>query len=52
MELEPFLYYLVFTKTPNLSHVKWKLVYLDQYSPRNYIKGSMGKNIYTLQDGR
>ena len=29
-------YYFMVTKTPNLSHLKYKLVYLDQYPPRKY----------------
>ena len=41
MELEPFFYYFVITKTLNLSNEKWKLVYLDQYSRIKYIKGYM-----------
>ena len=31
MDLDQFPYYFVITNTPNLSHEKWILVYLDQY---------------------
>ena len=31
IELEPFCYYLVITKIPNLSNVKWKLAQSEQY---------------------
>ena len=31
MELEPFSYYFVITKTLNLNNEKYKLVYLEKY---------------------
>ena len=31
MDLEPLFYYFVVTKTLNISYVKIKLVYLEQY---------------------
>ena len=43
MDLEPFSYYFMITKTVNLSHVKHKRAYLNQYSPIKYIKGPMGQ---------
>ena len=47
MELDPFFYYFVSTKTLNLSNLKYKLVYLDQNSPIKNIKVSMGQqNLY------
>ena len=38
MELYPFYYYFMITKKPNLINVKNKLAYLNQYSPRKYIR--------------
>ena len=35
MELEPFPYNIVITKTLNLSNKKYILAYMDQYAPRN-----------------
>ena len=32
--VEAIFYYFMITKTLNLSHKKYKLVYIDQYSPR------------------
>ena len=44
VELEPFFYYFVITKTLNMSHVKFILAYLNQYSPMKIcIKRSMGQ---------
>ena len=51
MELEPFFYYFVITKTLNLSHEKCKLVYLDQYSPIKTSQALWYKDIHTLQNG-
>ena len=31
MEIDPFLYYFVITETLNLSNMKYKLTYLNQY---------------------
>ena len=42
MELQPFSYYFVFTKTLNLSNEIQKLAYLDQYSSIVNTKGCMG----------
>ena len=33
MEIEPFVYYFVFTNTLDLSNNKWNLAQLDQYPP-------------------
>ena len=43
IELEPFSYYFLTTKKLNLSHVKKKWAYLNQYKTIKYIKGSMGQ---------
>ena len=51
MELEPFFYFFMITKTLNLSCKKYKLVQLDQYSPR--ISNVLwDNNIDTPQYGR
>ena len=42
MNLEPFFYYFVIAKTPNLSNLKYKLAYISQYFLRGGIKGTMG----------
>ena len=51
-EIDPFSYYFVTTKTPNLSNKKPKLAYLDQYSTRKTPKDLWDININTLQYGR
>ena len=43
MDIEPFLYYFVITKTPNLSNAKLKWAYLNQYPPRDNRKDYMGQ---------
>ena len=46
--LSIFYHYFVITKTLNLSHVKWKWVYLEQYSPIKTLKALWENNIHTL----
>ena len=41
MDLEPFFYYFVITKTPNMRHVKYILAYINQYLPIKNTKGSI-----------
>ena len=43
MDLEPLFYYFVIAKTPNMSKIKWEWSYLNQYSLKKNIKGSMGQ---------
>ena len=43
LELEPFFYYFVITKTLNPRNEKWKLAYLIKYSSRKNTKGPMGQ---------
>ena len=52
MELDPFPYYFGVTKTMNLSHKKWKLVYMDQYSHIKISKALWDNNTHTLHYGR
>ena len=48
MELEPFFYYFVITKTLNVSRVKKKLAYLNQYSLKNSCQILYGTTISIL----
>ena len=41
MELEPFFYYVVSSKTPNLSNEKCILLLIIQYPTRKFIEGYM-----------
>ena len=47
-ELEPFSYYFVFTKTLNLSNVKYIFAYIHQYSPIKIYQNIYGTTIYIL----
>ena len=47
LELEPFPYYSVFTKTVFLSNVKGILAYLNKYSPRKTSKSLWDNDIHT-----
>ena len=51
LEIEPVSYYYVFIKTLNLSNMKYILGYLNQYSPKKYIKGSMGQQYILYKMG-
>ena len=51
MELEQFSYYFVTTKTPNMSHVKYKWVYLNPYQPKQISKALWDNNIHNLKYG-
>ena len=48
MEIDPFLYYFVITKTLNLSNMKYKLTYLNQYLQKK-TKALCDQDIHTLQ---
>ena len=50
MDIEPFLYYFVITRTPNLSNVRYKCAYLNQYLPSKNRKGSM-RQLYPYSTG-
>ena len=45
-------YYFMITKTLNLSHEVWKLVYHHQYPPRKISTALLEKNIHTPHDWR
>ena len=49
---EAILYYLVITKTLNLSGHKWEIECLEQNLPRNISKALGNNNIHTLLYGR
>ena len=52
MELDPFSYYFMITKTLNLSHNKQKQVQLGKYSPIKISRALCDNDIHTPQDGR
>ena len=45
-------YHFIITKTQNLSHEKWKLMYLEIYSPIQLSKALWENDKYTLQNGK
>ena len=49
MELQPFYYYFVFTKTLIWSKEKCKQVYLNQYQPRKIPQALQEQDIHPLQ---
>ena len=49
---ETFFYYFVITKTPNLSKLKEKLVYISNIIPEKISKALLHNNIYTIKYGR
>ena len=49
MKSYPFYYQFFFTETLNLSNEKWKLTYLNQYSPRNKNKRLCDKDVHPIQ---
>ena len=51
MELNPFPYYFVITKIENMSNEKYKLAYLNKYSPKKTSKYIWDKHVHTLQYG-
>ena len=51
LELEPYLYYFVITKTLSWSNEKWKLVYINQYSPRKTSQALRDQDINPLKHG-
>ena len=42
----------MFTKTLDMSNKKWKLAYINQYTPRNKSKDLWDQGIHPLKDGR
>ena len=48
MELDPFYYHFVITKTMNLSQAKLKILQLDQYSPINRYQMLYGTTTFIL----
>ena len=48
MELEPYSYYLVITDPLDMSHVKYKWAYLNQYSPMKRYQSIYVKTKYIL----
>ena len=52
MELEPFSYYFVITKTLNLSNDKWKLLWPIQCSTIKIPTDLCDNDVHTLQDWR
>ena len=51
MELELFPYYFLITKTLSQSNDKWKLMYLNQYSPQKSTQALQDHEIHPIQHG-
>ena len=50
MELEPFSYYFVLTKTLSRIKDKWNLVHLNKISPRKIPQALRDQDIHPIQD--